>query len=276
MASCEPLAQTRAAEVMRPCITFVSPSDLITNARSTMRNGGFRTLPVIDGGKLVGILTDRELLRVTSTRSNITVAGLMLPPQFIATPDQTLDKLVKGMTEFEISAVPVVKSSTDMTVKGIVHLDDILTCVQKSSIAIKLKVGEIMSKRVLTCSPEDEVSRVWDLLEERHYSGCPVTRYNKQKHALEVVGVITRSDIIRSGAIRLGEESDKGRFRSPPKVKRVMKTPAITVEPSTSLSDAIDLMIKRNVGRLPVVENGRLVGIVSRGDIIGSCLRVKE
>ncbi|KUO43193.1 MAG: hypothetical protein APU95_03540 [Hadesarchaea archaeon YNP_N21] len=273
MASCEPLKKTRAAEVMRPCATFVSSSDLITKARSIMRDTGLRTLPVIDEGKLAGILTDRELLKITSTRSNITVAGLMLPPQLIATPEQTLDKLAGDMIELEISVVPVVKSSTDMTVKGIVHLEDILIRVQRSPQADRIKVGEIMSKKVLTCSPDDEVSKVWDLLEEKNYSGCPVTRYNRQKRALEVVGVVTRSDIIRSGAIRLGEESDKGRFRSPPKVRGVMKTPAITVNPDTPLSDAIDLMVKRNVGRLPVVEKGELVGIVSRGDIIRTCIR---
>lgn len=82
------------------------------------------------------------------------------------------------------------------------------------------------------------------------------------------MGMITRSDIIRSGTIRLSEESDKGRFKSPPKVKSVMRTPAIVVSPQTPISTAIDLMLEKKIGRLAVVAEGNLVGVLSRSDII--------
>jgi len=51
-------------------------------------------------------------------------------------------------------------------------------------------------------------------------------------------------------------------------VRSLMRTPAITVSPKVPLAEAIELMLKRNVGRLPVVDEGNLVGIVSRSDII--------
>lgn len=263
--------RTRISEVMQPCSSFVSSRDLVTKARSLMRTSGLRTLPVVDDGKLTGIITARQMLRVTSTRSNIPVAGLMFPPRLVATPDDTIGKLINDMIELEISAVPVVKSASDRTISGIVRLDDILRHISKSS-KPKLTVGRIMKRKVVTCTPADEISRVWDIMEKAHFSGLPVVRYNKRKRALEVVGMITRSDIIRSGATRLAEESDKGRFRSPPRVQGLMRTPAITASPNMSLPDAIDLMLKRNIGRLPVVEEGKLVGIVSRGDVIKACL----
>jgi CBS domain-containing protein len=51
-----------------------------------------------------------------------------------------------------------------------------------------------------------------------------------------------------------------------------MRTPAIVATPSMSLSDAVDLMFKRNIGRLPVVKQGKLVGIVTRGDAVKACM----
>lgn len=273
MACRELLVRTRVSDVMLPCSTFVNPNDLVTRARSVMRASGLRTLPVLDDdGKLAGIMTIRQLLRITSTRSNIPVAGLMIPPRLVATPSDSLSKLARGMIELEISLVPVVRSLSDQTVVGVVRLDDILRYVTQSLRSSGLAVEDIMTKKVVSCSPEDEIPKVWDIMEETRCSGLPVTRYNKPKHAVEVIGMITRSDIIRSGAIRLAEESDKGRFRSPPRVHGLMRTPAIVVPPNTTLLDAVDLMLKRNIGRLPVVEGGKLVGMVTRGDAVDACM----
>lgn len=259
------LTRVSISDVMQPCSTFVSSRDLVTRARAIMRSSGFRTLPVIDGGRLEGIITARQIIRITSTRSNIPVAGLMFPPRLIATPASDLAKLAKDMVRLEISNVPVVQSYSDKTVIGFIRQDSILKIVE--GMKSKLTVGDIMTKKVATCERDDEISRVWGIMEQTRYSGLPVTRYDKQKHKLEVIGMVTRSDIIRSGEIRLAEESVKG-GRPPTKVRILMRTPAITVSPKVPLAEAIELMLKRNVGRLPVVDEGNLVGIVSRSDII--------
>jgi CBS domain-containing protein len=177
------------------------------------------------------------------------------------------------MIKLEVSSVPVVQSFADKTVVGFLKLDDILKRITKS-LKPTVTVGAVMSTEVVTCSPEDEVSYVWSLMERTRCSGLPVTRYNKQKRRLEVIGVITRSDIVRSGTARLGEESYKGgRLRSVPRVRGLMRTPAITATSNMPLSEAVELMVRRNVGRLPVVDQGNLVGILSRGDAIRACLR---
>ena len=266
------LAKGRVSEIMQPCQVFVSPSDLVTKVRSVMRSSGFRTLPVVKDGKLAGIVTARQIMRVTSTRSNIPVAGLMITPRLVATPDENLTKVANDIVQFEVSIVPVIRSESDQTIIGIVRLGDILRYIAKAPRSKKLTVDEIMSKDVVGCNPDDEIPRVWNIMEETKYSGLPVTRYNKQKHVLEVIGVVTRSDIIRSGAARLGEESDKGRFQHPPRVSSIMRTPPIVASPSTPVAEAVDLMLKHNVGRLPVVEDGALVGIVARSDVVKAWL----
>ncbi len=260
------LARVSISDIMCPCSVFVSSHDLVTRARAVTRSSGIRTLPVIDGGRLEGILTTRQIMRITSTRSNIPVAGLMFPPRLIATPAGDLVKLVREMVKLGISDMPVVQSYSDRTVVGLVRLDDIL---KKIAGAMKSKptVGDIMVKEVVICERDDEVSCVWDIMEQTRYSGLPVVRYDKGKRKIEVIGMVARSDIIRSGAIRLAGESVKGE-RPSTKVRSIMRTPAITISPKAPLAEAIGFMLKHNIGRLPVIEEGNLVGIVSRSDII--------
>jgi CBS domain-containing protein len=238
-----------------------------------MRDSGLRTLPVVKDGKLAGMINVKQIMRVTSTRSNITVAGLMMPSRLVSTPEESLDKIARDILSFEVSMAPVVRSISDQTIVGVVRLDDILHYIKKAPHSSKLTLAEIMSKKVVWCTPDDDISRVWKLMEETKYSGLPVTRYNKVRHITEVIGMITRSDIIRSGATRLGEESDKGRFRHPSRVKQIMHTPPIVGTPNMPVAEAIELMLKHDIGRLPVVDNGALVGIVSRSDIVKEWLR---
>jgi len=267
MACQDMLVGVSVRDVMLPCSNSVRPNDLVTRVRALMRSTRLRSLPVIDDGKLAGIITSREVIQVTSTRSNITASGIMFPSRLIATPEMSLTGLAKQMVGLDVSDVPVIRSSSNKTIVGLVKLEDILRRVA-GKVSEKKLVGELMVKDVLTCESEDEISKIWDLMEKKDYSGLPVVRYDRRKRLNEVIGMITRSDIIGSGTTRLSEESDKGRFKSPPKVSSLMKTPAKVVSPQTPLPEAIDVMIMKDYGRLPVVENGGLVGVLSRSDVI--------
>jgi len=266
------LAGLSVGDIMRPFSSFIGPQDLVTQARAKMRSAGLRALPVVDGGKLIGIVTERGVMQVTSTRSNIPVAGIISQTNLVATPSTELADLALQMVDVEISDVPVVRGQNDKTVVGLVKLEDVLRSIAGKIPATAL-VGKVMVKNVVTCEPEDDIPKVWDLMGKTNYSGLPVVRYDKRKQITEVIGMVTRTDILSSGAIRLSEESDKGRFRNPPKVKAIMRTPGIVVSPQTPLADAVDTMIKKDIGRLPVVEGRNLVGIVSRSDVVGFACR---
>jgi CBS domain-containing protein len=260
-----PLAGVSVREVMVPCSTFVEPRDPVTRARAIMREEGLRTIPVVAGGRLEGLLTSRDVMRVTSTKSNIPVSGLMLPPQPLITPADPAGRACLEMIGAGLREVPVVQSRTDRTVVGILRLDAVLGVIA-ARMGKEAKVEDIMTRDVISCDPEDELSRVWDMMEDGRISGVPVVR--REGRRTVVVGMITRSDLIRSGAIRLGQESDKGRFRTPPRVKSAMRTPVVTVTPDTPVARAAEIMIERRIGRLPVISGGELVGIVSVSDVI--------
>lgn len=149
-----------------------------------------------------------------------------------------------------------------------------------------MKVKDVMSKKVITCAPSDVISDVTKKLKKHNISGMPVVERKK------VIGVITESNIL--GLLRTPEYSKDLWLPSPLElievpirelvewvktkkalekignkpVARVMTQHVHTISPEESIEKAAEVMTEHHVNRLPVVEDDKLVGIITRGDII--------
>jgi CBS domain-containing protein len=135
-----------------------------------------------------------------------------------------------------------------------------------------MNVRDVMTSEVTTVGIEASVRDVARLLSERDFSGAPVVDRDRR-----LLGVITEADIVAT--MRPGERGFIGRLlgRAPKTEPRTageaMTSPPITVGADNSVSHAASLMVEHGVNRLPVVVNGRLVGIVSRADLVRSFVR---
>ncbi len=149
-----------------------------------------------------------------------------------------------------------------------------------------MKVKDIMNKDVITCKPDDTVGHLSTLFKENHISGMPVVENGK------VVGVVSETDLLK--LLKTPEFSGELWLPSPLEVvevplrslvrfeefkrtieeaklkpvRSIMKKAVHSISPEDSLEEASDRMVRYKVNRLPVVENGKLVGIVARSDII--------
>ncbi|MBW8348662.1 CBS domain-containing protein [Bacillus sp. IITD106] len=114
------------------------------------------------------------------------------------------------------------------------------------------QIRDIMTKDVQTCSLNDNVYEVAVKMKEDDVGVIPIVNNDK------LVGVITDRDIV----LRCIAE------KNPPssKVEEIMSSHLVTVTPDTTTQEAAGIMAKEQIRRLPVVENGRLVGIVALAD----------
>ncbi|MGX7951184.1 CBS domain-containing protein [Tsuneonella sp. HG249] len=111
------------------------------------------------------------------------------------------------------------------------------------------------SSEVLTCDVDMKMRDALGILANRRIGALPVMRHG------EVAGIFSERDVIYC-LEREGEASlDK-------LVGEVMTAPAITVEPSTQIEDALELMTRRRIRHLPVVQSGVMCGFVSIGDLV--------
>lgn len=156
-----------------------------------------------------------------------------------------------------------------------------------------MKIQEAMQKDVIRFQPEDRIVEVAQSLRENKISGAPVV--NKEGH---VVGIISEGDIMRllevhSPRINLILPAPLDLIELPVRMKyeldeiaedmnkaasiligEIMTKKVITIGPDADISDAAQLMDTHDIKRLPVVDdNSKMIGIVTRGDIIGALVR---
>lgn len=251
-------------EIMDKKHPSIHKHELLTKARAMIRDFGLRILPVTDeNSRLLGKVSRRDVMAISSSVSAIRVEGIMTPAKHTATVDDEAYVTIKQMLKVDAWYAPVVSSFKEMVYRGVLGLEHFIEPLMKTNPEKFLKdVGDIMTENVLACSPDDEVDNIWRLMREKRLAGLPVTRNGK------LVGIITQKDLLQSGAIMPAFESSKGRFRDSSKILSVMETNILAVQPSVKAIKVARLMVSKNIGRVPVVdENNKLVGIVDREDI---------
>ncbi len=117
-------------------------------------------------------------------------------------------------------------------------------------------VKEIMTTNVKTIRPEDTVKKLAEEMVKYKIGALVVVSGSG-----EVVGIATERDII--GDIVLQEKSPEEL-----KVQDIMTKDLITINPSNTLEEAAEVMVNHHIKKLPVIEGGRLVGIVTATDLI--------
>lgn len=243
--------------------------ELATKARATLRSRGLRILPVVDDHKrLVGMISRGDVMAITSSISPIRVKGVMATLRFVATIDMDAFNAGREMIRLDEWYIAVVKSSQDYTYMGVLGLENFIDAFLKKGVAKLSKVvSEIMSTDIITCSPEDEVDNIWRLMRERSLTGLPVVKRGK------VVGMVTQKNLLDSGVIFPVFEAKRGRFKASSKISSVMKTLVISLKPTATIKEAAELMLEKNIGRVPIVdEKNRIISVVDREDVVKALL----
>jgi CBS domain-containing protein len=114
-------------------------------------------------------------------------------------------------------------------------------------------VGDLMTRDVLTVDPADSLGEAAEKMIDRNVGALVVSDFGN------IIGIITERDILRAAAHRTSSAETR--------VRQWMTTDVVTVPPSMPAEEAAKTMLERNFRHLPVVQEGRPVGIVSIRDL---------
>lgn len=185
---------------------------------------------------------------------------LLVPnPSLIEAKD--VDTKSKVSKNFHLN-IPIISSAMDTVTEsemgialaqvgglGVIHRN--MTVEQQIAEVKKVKMsGNLTITDVITITPDSSLSKVKDIMEQEAISGLPVIENEK------VIGIVSKRDIKPINTF-----SNK-------KVKDIMTSEVVTIEESTTPSEALDIAYDNKVERLPVVRDEKLVGIVTVRDIL--------
>jgi len=256
------------------------PTQSIIGAVEQMTTCGFRRLPITDPGtgKLKGIITSGDIIdfmgggdkyRLVQVRhdGNL-IAALNENVRTIMTQKvETLDHEAKIRDAIEIivsrkiGGLPI--TGKDDVLAGIVTERDVLGVLMTEH--SRLKVEDVMTTSLRVTAPDCPIASVTREMTKHRFRRLPVVSDDV------LYGIVTATDLMRYlgsrevfSRISTGQASE---VTSLP-VRTLVAGELYTTTPEKSISEAAREMLKRNIGALPVIENSRLVGLVTEFDLV--------
>jgi CBS domain-containing protein len=130
-----------------------------------------------------------------------------------------------------------------------------------------MKVHDFMNRNVIACNPKEKITIILNKLRLFRISGMPVSDGKSIKGIISEKDILNKiQEITKETSVNLEQALKKADFP----VGDVMTRDVVTVAPADSIDTVVNLMIKRKINRIPVVVEGKIVGIVTRGDIISA------
>jgi acetoin utilization protein AcuB len=131
-----------------------------------------------------------------------------------------------------------------------------------------MNVSQWMTKSVMTIKPKDSLRHARERLAKYRINQLPVVVDDK------LVGIVTDRDVRDAypSSLRLFYGKDIDEFGDSHTVEEVMTYNVVAISPKTSLREAAQRLRRQRFGALPVVDNGKLVGIVTRSDLLDALL----
>jgi CBS domain-containing protein len=124
----------------------------------------------------------------------------------------------------------------------------------EEKISIPMKAEDVMTREVITLDENLPVIKAAEIMAQEGVSAIITTSEGKAE------GILTERDILK----RIVAE-DKNSKKT--KIKEIMSSPLVTIEPTTSLEEAAHIMFEKKIKNLPVIHENRLVGFISLQDI---------
>ncbi|MCA8980590.1 MAG: CBS domain-containing protein [Planctomycetes bacterium] len=273
------------AEIMTPDPIVVGPDCPLDDAIHLFEQCGFRHLPVVEDGALIGMVSDRDLSlatgwvladyrRTEDSDGPQAVREIMRSPVLSLSTLDTPEDVAAMIVGKRIGAVPIMNGKK---LAGIVTETNLLEAFREEKLATDLAgdhaitVSEMMTTDVDTLDPDQFLDDALELIVEKGYRHVPIVEKGR------VLGMISDRDL-RFG---MGQEmisdmsaQETGRLeisRTP--LSALMAVDVVSVDSRCTLTQAIDVMLAHHFSALPVVDGSKLVGILTQTDVLKHVVR---
>jgi CBS domain-containing protein len=251
-------------QLMSKNLVTIDVDRSLRDARNLMEKEGISRLIVTDNGKIVGIITARDIAnRLGDWRerkisdSRIFVSSAFTKDLVKINQNQSVSEAAKLMLEKGISSLVVYDNGN---VVGILTKTDLIKALKNST----EKVKDWMSKPVITLGVGSTVLQARNIMLRNKIKRIPIVLGNR------LVGIVTEKDIAKTLGLfrKLSEGKHWNERMKKILVEQIMSKDLITVSPEETLGKVVEIMLENKISGLPVIENEKLVGIITKTDLV--------
>jgi len=253
----------KVKEIMTKEIIYVDKDQDLQYILDLMKKHDITKIPVVENKKLFGIITDNKIayklgsIRKRSVSTARLHASTVSEKNFITvSPNTEVKEILKMVGQPGPTMLPVVENEK---LVGVLTKADLLFLVKSEK-----PLSTFIQKNVFSVSPNDRVVHARRVMIRENVARLPVVSEKK------LIGIISDVEIAFAFAtlkrsFSLGHQKHQ---LDELLVKDIMKVPVIWTTQTVTTSEAAKIMIKHNVGALPVMKDDTIVGIVTRTDLL--------
>jgi len=258
----------------------------VAHARNLMLRHRIKHIVVLEKGKPVATLSMKDLIRAMLAESGASYkwrsiddfpASRAIKSTLIAAdPSTHISKAASMMLKHGTSSIPIMKNDELI---GILTKTDVVRYFA-SNMAGLAKVVELMTSKIITANRQHSLRHILDLMEQNKVGRVVIADGEKP------LGIVTAADVVfaqlktpEGGApqqmvrfTRKAERASRPKYRYVKSVsitaENVMGPELFTIAADEDAAIAADVMLENNVGGLPVVEDDKLIGIITKTDIM--------
>ena len=253
----------KVRDVMTREIIVVDKDVNLRQVMKLMKKHDITKIPVVENKKLIGLITDNTIAYKLGLKRKRGIPASRLHASSVTnkeiesvTPDADIKTILKRVGEPGPTMITVLEQNS---LVGVVTKADLLPLVTSTK-----KVYEIMQKKLHTVSPDDRVIHARRIMIDENIARLPVVNKGYLEGMLSDTEIaLALASVKRS--FSLGRQKRK---LDELLVGEVMKKPVVWTEPHIIASDAAKIMMRENIGALPLIKNDTIMGIVTRTDLI--------
>lgn len=266
------LRNIKAKDIMSERLIICQRTERLSEVLGRMKKMDIHELPVVEGGKLLGMVSYDIFIKRKSLPLTTSVENIMVTPPKVDVND-SITHVAEVMLVNNFRAVPV---TTAGEIAGIVAREDIVKSLVGFSQLNQIEVKDVMSPKPITILETEGVEVARSIMRDLDVRSIPVVDADGS-----LVGVLGVKDIMGYYGMERAQKRPAKDLPSENKgvqipVASLMNTPAIFTDTSGKMHDVVDLMAKHHISSVVIVEGMEPMGIVTQMDVLELVASYKE